>query len=180
MTRIQIVDSHTGGEPTRVVLSGGPALGVGSLAEQVDLFRTRHDFFRSAVVNEPRGSDVLVGRPWASRPTNPVPRASSSSTTSATLACAATARSVWSSRWRIWAESNPANIALKLVLGVVTATLHATGAFRSPTCTVTEGRRCHRGCAGLGTSAAMWPGAATGSFWSRTTGWLWNWAMSKR
>jgi 4-hydroxyproline epimerase len=61
MTRIQIVDSHTGGEPTRVVLSGGPALGAGSLAEQVDLFRTRHDSFRSAVVNEPRGSDVLVG-----------------------------------------------------------------------------------------------------------------------
>jgi 4-hydroxyproline epimerase len=61
MTRIEIVDSHTGGEPTRVVLSGGPALGVGSLAEQVDLFRTRHDSFRSAVVNEPRGSDVLVG-----------------------------------------------------------------------------------------------------------------------
>jgi 4-hydroxyproline epimerase len=61
MTRIQIVDSHTGGEPTRLVLSGGPALGGGSLAEQVDLFRTRHDSFRSAVVNEPRGSDVLVG-----------------------------------------------------------------------------------------------------------------------
>jgi 4-hydroxyproline epimerase len=36
-------------------------LGQLSLAEQLEAFRTRHDSFRSAVVNEPRGSDVLVG-----------------------------------------------------------------------------------------------------------------------
>lgn len=61
MTRISIIDSHTGGEPTRVVTSGGPELGSGSMAEKLDIFRTQHDRFRSAVVNEPRGSDVLVG-----------------------------------------------------------------------------------------------------------------------
>jgi 4-hydroxyproline epimerase len=61
MKRIQIIDSHTGGEPTRVVISGGPDLGDGSIAERVKLFREKHDLFRSAIVNEPRGSDVIVG-----------------------------------------------------------------------------------------------------------------------
>src|SRR5579859_8176882 len=59
--RISVVDSHTAGEPTRVVISGGPDLGNGSLADKVKIFRDQHDSFRSAVVNEPRGSDVLVG-----------------------------------------------------------------------------------------------------------------------
>ena len=59
--RISVIDSHTGGEPTRVVLSGGPDLGGGSAAEKLTVFRERHDDFRRAVVNEPRGSDVLVG-----------------------------------------------------------------------------------------------------------------------
>ena len=61
MKRIQIIDSHTGGEPTRVVISGGPELGGGTVAEQQKVFREQHDRFRSAVVNEPRGSDVIVG-----------------------------------------------------------------------------------------------------------------------
>ena len=61
MHRIQIIDSHTGGEPTRVVIAGGPDLGRGPLAQRRDLLRQHHDDFRSAVVNEPRGSDVLVG-----------------------------------------------------------------------------------------------------------------------
>lgn len=59
--RIRVVDSHTGGEPTRVVLEGGPDLGSGPLDRRLALLRERHDSFRSAVVNEPRGSDVLVG-----------------------------------------------------------------------------------------------------------------------
>jgi len=61
MTRISIIDSHTGGEPTRVVISGGPDLGGGSVADQLNVFRERFDHYRSAIVNEPRGSDVLVG-----------------------------------------------------------------------------------------------------------------------
>jgi 4-hydroxyproline epimerase len=59
--RVRVIDSHTGGEPTRVVLSGGPDLGSGPLAERLKIFRRGHDTFRSAVVNEPRGSDVMVG-----------------------------------------------------------------------------------------------------------------------
>ena len=59
--RIPVIDSHTGGEPTRVVLSGGPDLGGGSVADRLAVFRDRHDAFRRAVILEPRGSDVLVG-----------------------------------------------------------------------------------------------------------------------
>src|SRR5438552_2422289 len=61
MQRIQVIDSHTGGEPTRVVVSGAPDLGRGPLADRAKLFREKFDTFRSCVVNEPRGSDVLVG-----------------------------------------------------------------------------------------------------------------------
>ncbi len=61
MQKIQIIDSHTGGEPTRIVVSGGPDLGNGTVAERQAIFSERHDRFRSAVVNEPRGSEVIVG-----------------------------------------------------------------------------------------------------------------------
>jgi 4-hydroxyproline epimerase len=59
--RVQVIDSHTGGEPTRVVVSGGPDLGNDALASRLERFRQKHDDFRSAMVNEPRGSDVMVG-----------------------------------------------------------------------------------------------------------------------
>jgi len=61
MLRIRIVDSHTGGEPTRVVVAGGPDLGGGELAERRDRFRAQFDQYRRAIVCEPRGADVLVG-----------------------------------------------------------------------------------------------------------------------
>jgi 4-hydroxyproline epimerase len=61
MQRIQIVDSHTGGEPTRLVIGGFPDLGGGSMAERRALLAERHDKWRAATVLEPRGSDVVVG-----------------------------------------------------------------------------------------------------------------------
>ena len=61
VTRIKAIDSHTGGEPTRVVVAGGPDLGGGSVAERAVRFRERFDGFRSATVNEPRGNDAIVG-----------------------------------------------------------------------------------------------------------------------
>lgn len=61
MRGIDVVDSHTEGEPTRVVIAGGPELGRGSAAERRARLAGEHDGFRSAVVNEPRGSDVVVG-----------------------------------------------------------------------------------------------------------------------
>lgn len=61
MKRIQVLDSHTGGEPTRLVLDGFPDLGKGSMAERRALLAKEHDSWRAATVLEPRGSDVLVG-----------------------------------------------------------------------------------------------------------------------
>ncbi|MDQ6801256.1 MAG: proline racemase family protein [Acidobacteriota bacterium] len=58
---IRVVDSHTEGEPTRVIINGGPDLGGGPLAERRERFRREFDRYRSAVVNEPRGSDPVVG-----------------------------------------------------------------------------------------------------------------------
>lgn len=61
MRRVRVIDSHTGGEPTRVVISGGPDLGSDSLAQRLERFRNEHDEFRRAIVNEPRGSDAVIG-----------------------------------------------------------------------------------------------------------------------
>ncbi len=60
-SRIQVIDSHTAGEPTRVIVSGGPDLGSGDSSHKLEIFRRDYDRFRSATVNEPRGSEVLVG-----------------------------------------------------------------------------------------------------------------------
>jgi 4-hydroxyproline epimerase len=60
MRTIGVIDSHTGGEPTRVVLTGAPATR-GPLAERLEWLRRERDDFRRAVVLEPRGSDVMVG-----------------------------------------------------------------------------------------------------------------------
>jgi 4-hydroxyproline epimerase len=58
---LNVVDSHTAGEPTRCILAGGPDLGSGPLKERLERFRLHHDLYRRAILCEPRGSDVLVG-----------------------------------------------------------------------------------------------------------------------
>jgi 4-hydroxyproline epimerase len=62
MQRISFLDSHTGGEPTRLIEDASSLdLGTGSVADKLSILKTNHDAFRSQVINEPRGSDVLVG-----------------------------------------------------------------------------------------------------------------------
>lgn len=61
MREIRFIDSHTAGEPTRLVIEGGPPLGDGPLEVRAARFRTEFDAWRSAIVNEPRGSDAMVG-----------------------------------------------------------------------------------------------------------------------
>lgn len=61
MHKIDFIDTHTGGEPTRVVTAGFPDLGNGSLSERRQRFRDQHDRWRRATVLEPRGSDTVVG-----------------------------------------------------------------------------------------------------------------------
>jgi 4-hydroxyproline epimerase len=61
MQRVRVIDSHTEGEPTRMVVDGGPDLGSGSLRDRREKFRQHFDWFRQALVEEPRGSEVTVG-----------------------------------------------------------------------------------------------------------------------
>ena len=59
--RIAVIDSHTAGEPTRVIVSGGPDLGSGDVRQKLEVLRRHHDDLRVSTLAEPRGSDVIVG-----------------------------------------------------------------------------------------------------------------------
>ena len=61
MAPLRVIDSHTGGEPTRVIIGGLPDLGTGPMSERLAVMREKHDHLRTALVTEPRGSDVMVG-----------------------------------------------------------------------------------------------------------------------
>ena len=61
MRTIDVLDTHTGGEPTRIVMGGGPDLGTGSMAERVENVPSCGDWLRTALILEPRGSDWMVG-----------------------------------------------------------------------------------------------------------------------
>ena len=58
---IQVIDSHTCGEPTRVIIKGGPDLGKGPLGERARLLETEYADFCRSVLREPRGYDAMVG-----------------------------------------------------------------------------------------------------------------------
>ncbi len=58
---MRVIDSHTEGEPTRLVISGGPDLGTGPLSDRRKLFADRFDGFRAFELNEPRGFEAMVG-----------------------------------------------------------------------------------------------------------------------
>lgn len=58
---VDVIDSHTGGEPTRVVVLGGPELGQGTLEQRRQVFSAEHNDFRAALVSEPHGSEIMVG-----------------------------------------------------------------------------------------------------------------------
>lgn len=67
---MNVIDSHTEGEPTRLVTDGGPDLGMGSMAVRREIFASQFDSWRSFAVNEPRGSDAVVGA-LLCKPVNP-------------------------------------------------------------------------------------------------------------
>ena len=58
---MRVVDSHTEGEPTRVVLDGWPQPRGATMAARRDDMRAHHDHLRRAVVCEPRGHAAIVG-----------------------------------------------------------------------------------------------------------------------
>lgn len=58
---IEVIDSHTGGEPTRIVISGWPQPPGATMLERREYLRRHHDRLRAAVVCEPRGHNAIVG-----------------------------------------------------------------------------------------------------------------------
>jgi len=60
-TSFRVIDSHTGGEPTRLIIEGGPGVGSGTMAERRQRLQAEHDTYRRALCCEPRGHDVMVG-----------------------------------------------------------------------------------------------------------------------
>ncbi|MEZ6057977.1 MAG: proline racemase family protein, partial [Planctomycetaceae bacterium] len=58
---MRVIETHTGGEPTRVIVAGGPGLGAGSLFERRERMGREYDRFRTAIINEPRGAEVMIG-----------------------------------------------------------------------------------------------------------------------
>lgn len=58
---IRVIDSHTEGEPTRVVVDGGPSLLGDTVRQQRDWLKANHDWLRTACLNEPRGHEAMVG-----------------------------------------------------------------------------------------------------------------------
>jgi 4-hydroxyproline epimerase len=70
---LHIIDSHTGGEPTRVIVGlpeGVYGLDSGSLVERREILREQYDWIRTACINEPRGHDAMVGA-LLCKPVNP-------------------------------------------------------------------------------------------------------------
>ena len=59
--KIKVIDSHTAGEPTRVVVDGAPDLGLGNMAELRDQFEEKAHWLRTALLSEPRGFEAMVG-----------------------------------------------------------------------------------------------------------------------
>lgn len=58
---MHVIDSHTGGEPTRVILDDGPDLGAGPLSKRAQILATQHKQFYHSVILEPRGQTAMVG-----------------------------------------------------------------------------------------------------------------------
>ena len=71
---MRVIDSHTEGEPTRLIIEGGPELGRGPMSEQRDRLARDFDVYRRTAILEPRGSDILVVPSFVNRPTLPVSR----------------------------------------------------------------------------------------------------------
>ncbi|GAF62729.1 LOW QUALITY PROTEIN: 4-hydroxyproline epimerase [Psychrobacter sp. JCM 18903] len=57
----KIIDSHTGGEPTRMVYDGFPDLVGDTIQDKLQSFKQNFDHLRQSIILEPRGNDVLVG-----------------------------------------------------------------------------------------------------------------------
>ncbi len=170
LEKIQVIDSHTGGEPTRVVISGGPDLGGGPLTERRARFREEFDEFRSAVVNEPRGSDVIVGAILCP-PTDPACITGVlyfnnvgylHMCVHGTIGLVVTLAHL--------GRIKPGEHKIETVCGIVTATLHEDGRVTiSNVPSYRSAKDISLDVPAPAGSRAMWPGAGIGFSWSTIT-----------
>lgn len=58
---VAAIDSHTCGEPTRIVIGGAPVFKGDTMAEKWVDFKTNHDEFRRFIMTEPRGHNDMFG-----------------------------------------------------------------------------------------------------------------------
>ena len=68
MHSVRFVDSHTAGEPTRVILDAPFDLGPGSLSERREIVARKFDSYRRAFCNEPRRAIPQSERFWSRFP----------------------------------------------------------------------------------------------------------------
>ncbi len=58
---ISVVDSHTAGEPTRIIVDGFGEVPGNTMAERMDYLRTSKDWLRKSLMREPRGHRDMFG-----------------------------------------------------------------------------------------------------------------------
>jgi len=56
-----VIDSHTAGHPTRIVVGGLPKVRGGSVAQKRDYIKSKMDYIRTLLCNEPRGHSCMYG-----------------------------------------------------------------------------------------------------------------------
>lgn len=180
MQRIHVIDSHTGGEPTRLVMSGFPAL-TGDMAAQRDLLREHHDRWRRACLLEPRGNDVLVGALYC----EPVsPEASCGviffNNTGYLGMCGHGTIGLVASLHHL-GKLNPGTHRIDTPVGQVSAILHDDGAVTVGNVPAYRYRqRVPSRCRATAWCMATSPGAATGSFWWVSTTRRCRWPTRRR
>lgn len=97
-----VVDTHTGGEPTRLIVGGGPLLKGSTITEKWLDFKKNHDDFRAFVMCEPHGHADMFGALLVPACHPEAQYGSSSWMPARAFPCAATARSAWGAPWWTW------------------------------------------------------------------------------
>ena len=59
--KINTLDTHTAGEPLRIILDGYPKLDGKTVLEKIQYFRTNYDYLRKTIMSEPRGHNDMYG-----------------------------------------------------------------------------------------------------------------------
>ncbi len=159
---LRAIDSHTGGEPTRLIVDGFPDLGNGSMAERRQRFAREFDRWRQAVITEPRGNDVLVGA-LLCKPVSPQATAGVIFFNNAgflNMCGHGTIGLIASLAWL--GRIKPGIHLIETPVGNVSATLHEDGSVSVENVPARRGKSSSASTPRWVPSAVILPGAATG------------------